>query len=307
MATRIQQSSAEEFWKLVERQHGVVARHQLAALGFTAAAIRHRLDTKTLHVLWRGVYAVGRPEVTPLGRWMAAVLACGSDAVLSHLSAAELWKLLPERDGPIHVSVITGYQRRRSGIVVHRRVALAASDVTVCEGIPVTAPACTLIDVAPHVPRGKLERAINEADKLDLVHPDELRAQLEYEPSRAGVAVIRDVLDEHTYVLTDSELERLFVPIAQAAGLPLPETQSSIAGFRVDFYWASLGLVVETDGLRYHRTAAQQARDRKRDQALAAAGLTVLRFTHAQVRYESGRVRTVLARVARRLAATTAE
>jgi hypothetical protein len=297
----------EGFWDLVESQHGVVARSQLVALGFSTAAIRHRLDTESLHVLWRGVYAVGRPEVTPFGRWMAAVLACGPDAFLSHLSAAQLWEILPRSDGPIHVSVIAGYQRRRSGIVVHRRVALAASDVTACAGIPVTTAMCTLIDIAPRLERGNLERAINEADKLDLLDPEELRTRLDVEPSRSGVGVVRDVLDKHTFALTDSELERLFIPIAQAAGLPLPETQSWIAGFRVDFHWPALGLVVETDGLRYHRTAAQQARDRERDQALAAAGLTVLRFTHAQVRYEPGRVKAVLARVARRLATTTAE
>jgi very-short-patch-repair endonuclease len=238
---------------------------------------------------------------------MAAVLACGSDAVLSHVSAAELWKILPAGEGAIHVSVIAGYERRRSGVVVHRRVALAASEVSSCAGIPATTPACTLVDIAPQIGRNKLERAINAANTLDLVDPEELRAQLENQHNRAGVDLVRKVLDRRTFVLTDSELERRFVPIAHAAGLPLPETQARLAEFRVDFYWPGLGLVVETDGLRYHRTAAQQSKDRERDQALAAAGLTVLRFTHAQVRYESARVKAILTRVARRLAATTAE
>jgi very-short-patch-repair endonuclease len=112
---------------------------------------------------------------------------------------------------------------------------------------------------------------------------------------------LRTVLDQRTFVLTDSELERLFLPIARGAGLPRPVTGRHLNGFEVDFFWPDLGLVVETDGLRYHRTPAQQSRDRRRDQAHAAAGLTPLRFTHAQVRYEPGYVREVLTSVARHL------
>jgi very-short-patch-repair endonuclease len=109
------------------------------------------------------------------------------------------------------------------------------------------------------------------------------------------------MLDRRTFVLTDSELERRFLPIARAAGLGAPSTGERVNGFRVDFFWAVLGLVVETDGLTYHRTPAQQARDRLRDQAHAAAGLTSLRFTHGQVRYAPGHVRKTLAAVAARL------
>lgn len=102
-------------------------------------------------------------------------------------------------------------------------------------------------------------------------------------------------------MLTESELERLFLPIARRAGLSPPEASAIVNGFKVDFFWSELGLVVETDGLRYHRTPAQQARDRLRDQAHIAAGLTPLRFTHAQVRFEPKHVQGTLAKVARRL------
>lgn len=112
---------------------------------------------------------------------------------------------------------------------------------------------------------------------------------------------MRRILDRRTFALTDSELERRFLPITRAAGLPLPETGRKLNGFKVDFYWPDLGLVVETDGLRYHRTPAQQARDRMRDQAHTASGLTCLRFTHAQVRFEADHVRATLAAVVRRL------
>lgn len=117
------------------------------------------------------------------------------------------------------------------------------------------------------------------------------------------MAIVRDTLDRRTFTLTDSELERLFLPIALRAGLPLPLTQQRVNGFRVDFHWPELGLVVETDGLRYHRTPAQQAKDRLRDQAHAAAGLTPLRFTRAQVRFEPDHVGRTLAAVAERLRA----
>ena len=112
---------------------------------------------------------------------------------------------------------------------------------------------------------------------------------------------MRELLSERTFRLTDSELERRFLGLVREAGLPMPLTRQRLNGFRVDFVWPDLGLVVETDGLRYHRTAAQQARDRQRDQAHPAAGLTPLRFTHAQVRFEAGYVRFTLVAVVCRL------
>lgn len=161
----------------------------------------------------------------------------------------------------------------------------------------------TLLDLAATVGRRTLEAAINEADKLDLTDPESLRAALHTYAGRPGVAVLREVLDRQTFALTDSELERRFLPIARRAGLSLPRTGQRLNGFKVDFYWPDLGLVVETDGLRYHRTPAQQARDRLRDQSHSAAGLTPLRFTHAQVRHEPRYVQSTLAAVAKRLRA----
>jgi very-short-patch-repair endonuclease len=115
------------------------------------------------------------------------------------------------------------------------------------------------------------------------------------------VGGLRATLDRATFVLTDSELERRFLPIARRAGLPSPRTRAWVNGHRVDFHWPELGLVVETDGLRYHRTATQQARDRRRDQEHVAAGAVVLRFTHAQVAYDPEQVRRTLDAVAGRL------
>jgi len=232
---------------------------------------------------------------------MAAVLACGRTAVLSYESAAALWGIRDRERGQIEVTVAPHVARRHEGIRVHRR-ALNAADLTRHRGIPATSPACTLIDLAPRLTQPDLDRAISEADKLGLADPDRLLSLLERLPRRPGVAVLRNALTRHTFRVTDSELERLFVPLAIEAGLPPPRTRQVVNGYRVDFWWPELGLVVETDGLTYHRTAAQQAADRRRDQAHTAAGLTQLRFTHWQVRFEPRHVVETLATVARRLA-----
>lgn len=160
---------------------------------------------------------------------------------------------------------------------------------------------CTLVDSASHLDDGPLERSVNEADRLDLIDPEALRAALDDYCGRRGVARLRRLLDRRTFRLTDSELERWFLPQVRRAGMPLPLTRQWLNGFKVDFFWPNLKLVVETDGLRYHRTPAQQARDRVRDQTHLAAGFTPMRFTHWQVRYERQYVRTTLLAVARRL------
>lgn len=174
-------------------------------------------------------------------------------------------------------------------------------DVAERRGIPLTSVVQTLVDLATELPTGRLERAVNEADKRDLIDPEALRAALDERRGEPGVKRLAALLDKRTFRLSDDELERLFRPIAAAVGFPVELTKSQVNGFEVDFYWPRLGLVVETDGLRYHRTPAEQARDRLRDQTHTAAGLAQLRFTHYQVRYEPEHVRAILARTATRL------
>lgn len=289
-------------WRLVRAQHGVISRQQLAGLGFKRHAIAHRVRSGRLHRVATGVYAVGRPGVTRQGRWMAAVLPCGDGAVLSHSSAAALMKIGQEQPGSIEVSLPSLSHRGRSGLLVHRRPTLRREDVGTYEGIPVTSPVQTLIDLAPRLDRMGLERAINEADKYDLVHPPQLRQALKEHSGERGARILRAVLDRRTFRLTRKRLEQLFLPLAREAGLPVPLTKQTVSGFEVDFFWPDLHLVVETDGLRYHRTPAEQARDRLRDQAHTAAGLTQLRFTHEQVRYWPHYVRRILAATALRIA-----
>ena len=170
-----------------------------------------------------------------------------------------------------------------------------------CHRIPVTSPVRTLIDLATILGSQRLESAVIVADKLDLVSAERVREDLERRAGMPGVPALRRLLDGPTFAVTDSVLERRFLRLVHEAGLPLPETGAVVAGFRTDFLWRDLGLIVETDGLRYHRTPTQQSRDHRRDQAHATAGLTTLRFTHAQITREPGDVARTLTTVVRRL------
>lgn len=232
---------------------------------------------------------------------MAAVLACGRGAALSFDSAAALWGIRPVRPGPIEIVVPVSSGRRRPSLVVHRRPRMLVKDVTGRDGIPVTSLVRTFIDIARRLEPAQLERAVNEADRLDLINPETLLVSLDDHTAQRGTGPLRELLGRHTFRLTDSELERRFLRLIEAAKLPMPVTGKRLNGFKVDFYWPHLGLVVETDGLRYHRTPAQQTRDKLRDQAHTAAGLTPLRFTHEQVRFEARYVRETLRAVATRL------
>ncbi|HEU5252722.1 MAG TPA: DUF559 domain-containing protein [Solirubrobacterales bacterium] len=210
-----------------------------------------------------------------------------------------------EKRGLVELSLPSLSFRRRPGLLIHRRPSLRTTDTTTEYGIRVTTPIQTLIDLTPRLDRPGIERAINEADKYNLVTPPALRRALDERVGEPGVAALRQILDRRTFRLTKEELERRFLPLAGKAGLPVPLTGQFVNGFEVDFYWPDLGLVVETDGLRYHRTPAEQARDRLRDQTHTAAGLTQLRFTHEQVRYEPEHVLSILAQTASRLAIST--
>jgi hypothetical protein len=209
-------------WRLARAQHGVLTRRDLEGLGFSKMAIEHRVATGRLHPISRGIYAVGRPELSPRGRWMAAVLVCGDLAALSHRSAAELWGFGYEERGRIDVTVRRECRIRRSGLRVNARAKLPERSVVVRFGIPVTHPVQTLIDLATELKPLRLERAVNEADKLDLVDPETLRRALDGYGGMPGVRTLRTMLDRHTFRLSDSDLEIFFRPLALGAGFPLP-------------------------------------------------------------------------------------
>jgi very-short-patch-repair endonuclease len=172
----------------------------------------------------------------------------------------------------------------------------------VFDEIPATAPAVILVDLATCVEDFELEAAVNEADHRNFIDPKSLRLAIDGLGRRPGARRLRILLDATAFEMTATKLEHLFRPLAEAAGLPRPQTQSQLGRARVDFFWVELGLIVETDSLHYHRTPFTQADDARRDNAHAARGLTTLRFNHWQVKNEPDYVRRELRAVAARLA-----
>ena len=266
--------------RLAARQHGVVSTVQLLAAGFTHDAIRRRVQAGWLHRIHRGVYAVGHRNITHQGWWMAAVLACGEGAVLSHRSAAMHWGLLRPTWAAVDVTVpSTGGRRRRSGIRVHRSTSLTPKAATIRQGIPTTTPARTILDLRRVVDRATLESAVAQAEVLHL--PIGTMPGVPREPTR-------------------SELERKFLRLCRRHGLPKPEVNASVGSYEVDFLWRGHKLVVETDGWGTHSTRSAFEADRARDARLKSLGHEVLRFTYRQVTWGG-------ATVARRVGALLGE
>jgi very-short-patch-repair endonuclease len=270
---------------LAERQHGVVATRQLASLGLPQRAVSHRVAAGRLHRVHRGVYAVGHSVLTVNGRRMAAVLAGGPGAVLSHASAAALWEIRPSAAARIDVSVRTpGGRAKRPGLRIHRTPTLRADEITEHQGIRVTTPARTLLDLAATLSRRALERALDEAEIKELYDLASLDAMARTHAGERGAAQLTQALaHDGEPTLTDSELEELMRALCDEHHLPRPKQQAWVAGLRVDFFFAAARLVVETDGYRYHRTRRAFERDRERDAILARAGYRTLRFTHRQM------------------------
>jgi very-short-patch-repair endonuclease len=261
----------------------VIARRQLRDAGISRDAIHHRLGEGRLQPLHRGVYAVGHRRLSEEGRWMAAVLAAGPGAVLSHRAAATLWAIALFTALEVTVSAY----RRRPGIRIHTSP-LALDEVTAVRGIPVTEVSRTLFDLAAVVAPHRLERAANEAEIRDLGSTLSLAELIARYPHRRGIAALRAILArlESGITVTRSELEARFVSFVRDAGLPAPRANARVLGFERDCVWAAEGVIVELDGRAAHGTAAAFERDRARDRALAAAGWRTVRVTWNQLERE---------------------
>jgi hypothetical protein len=277
-----------ELARLAGRQHGVVATRQLSALGLARGGVAARARAGRLHRVHRGVYAVGHTVLTVNGRRMAAVLAAGPGAVLSHASAAALWDIRPTSATRIDVSVRSaGGRAKRPGLRIHRTPTLQTDEITAHQGIRVTSPARTLLDLASSLPRRALERALDEAEIRDLYDRRALEAvALAHAGERGARALAEALAQDGDPVLTDSELEEIMLGLCDEQQLERPTPRAWVAGLRVDFLFAASRLVVETDGYRYHRTRRAFERDRERDAILARAGYRTLRFTHRQLTRE---------------------
>lgn len=260
---------------LADVQYGVVARAQLLERGLTAREIQRRIEKRRLRRVHYGVYAVGHRRLTVEGKWMAAVLAGGPGAVLSHPSAAAAWDLRPTSSGVIHVTVPTRSGReRRAGLMIHR-CALTPDDVTVRDGIPITTPTRTIIDLARTMSERQLAKIIDRADLLRLTDFAALRS--------ANSASLQAVLRTYDPTPTRSELEERFLRLCDDHQIPRPETNTLVEGFEVDFVWRDRRLIVEVDGYAYHRSPSAFEGDRERDVALGMKAWRVMRFTWRQV------------------------
>jgi very-short-patch-repair endonuclease len=261
----------------------VVARRQLAALGLTAAAIDHRLRSERLLPLYRSVYAVGHRSQTRESAWMAAVLAGGDGAVLSHRSAAALLGLRSTSRSRIEVTTPRG-QHPREGIQFHRS-ALPADETTTKNGIPVTTVPRTLLDLATILNHRQLEGAVNEAEVLCLWNELSLPDLLRRYPRRPGGNAVRAVLQARRAgpTRTKSDLEVLFLTFADRFGFPRPETNTLVEGLEVDCVWRAQRLVIEVDGWATHRTRAAFERDREKSRVLQAAGWRCVAVTSRQM------------------------
>lgn len=264
--------------RLAAQQYGVVSHEQLLALGLGAHGITERLGTGRLHRVHRGVYSVGHPVLRREAVWLAAVLACGAGAVLSHRDAAALWELRPDDSAAVDVTVPSqNGRRRRRGLEVHRSARLSSAEITVRHGIPVTTVARTLLDLADVLPRQALKRALDQAEYRRLFDLTALRAVVDANPGRRGALVLR--LAQAPPELTRSPLEERFLALVERYGLPRPRVAVDLDGYVADFLWPAEKLIVETDGLRAHGTRAGMEGDRRRDRRLLVAGYRTVRLT----------------------------
>jgi hypothetical protein len=276
--------------ELAARQHGVFALWQLRRLGMTDGCVRKRAHKGRLHRIHRGVYALTpRSLVSREGLWIAAVLACGPRAALSHRSAAHLHGLRPTGRARIDILVPRADVRRYDGIEVHRSTAMTAADVTVVDAIPVTTVARMMLDLAAVVEPRAVEKVVGEAVVRDLFDLRAVTAQLRRNPRHPGAGTLRAAIGPDRAGLTDSELEELFVSIWWPTGLPRPLTRFHVDPgdggplIRADFAWPQARFDLETDGDRYHSDPRRRRRDYRRDQRLKRARWDVLRVSDDQL------------------------
>jgi very-short-patch-repair endonuclease len=283
--------------ELASRQYGVVARRQLAALGLTERAVDRRLAAGRLIPLYRAVYAVGHRSLTRRGHWMAAVLAFGPDAVLSHRSAAALWGIRGGGDTRIDVTA-PGRGHGREGIKRHRAT-LEPEDRTTRDAIPTTSLPRTLLDLASLTPLDAVVRALEEAERLRLIDTRPIHDLLERTNGHKGSQRLERALHAYDprHARTRSALERAFLQACAQADLPPPQINALIHGYQVDVLWPDQKLIVELDGYTYHSTRRAFERDRARDAALLTAGYRTLRVTARRLDDERAEVLAAVRRL----------
>jgi very-short-patch-repair endonuclease len=278
--------------QIAARQHGVVTRQQLRRSGLSLDAIDHRIRKGTLRRVHRGVYRTG-PTTPKYQAEAAALLACGEAAVLTHQSAAGVLGIVPgsRSERPVDVSGPRTLRGRRSGIRLHRVGRLPADEVEQRHGLNVSSGPRTILDLASCLGAYELERALARAERQELVTLDQVRTLADRyrgRPGRGRLQALLDDIDEPA--LTRSPPERLLLTMLRKAGVPRPRANARIHGREVDLLFPDHGLAVEIDGYTFHRQRPAFEADRSRDAALAARGITVLRFTPRQLANEPDKV-----------------
>ena len=277
---------------LATAQHGVVARWQLAELGLSRDVIQALIADGHLHRLRRGVYAVGHTRLTTRGRWMAAVLAGGREALLSHRAAIALWELRPIPAGPIEVTVPGRGRRGRNGIRIHNARCLHPEDRTVVDGIPVTSVHRSLLDLAEVAHFQQLRLALDAAERRELLDGRKLQELYDRSRGRRGLGPLKAAVAARrgSAPWTQSELERKFLALIREAGLPEPQTNVFVEDFLVDAWWPESRLVVELDGYEFHKSRGKFDSDRLQDTKLQLADCMTLRVTQPRIENEPRRL-----------------
>jgi len=273
---------------LAGKQHGVVARRQLLPPGFTRHEVQDRLDTGRLHRIHRGVYAVGHRKLTLKGRWMAAVLACGPEAFLSHRTALALWDLQQKESGAIEVTVRGPGKPGPHGVLVRCTRVLAGHDVTEVDGIPVTSLAWTMVDYAATATQRQVRSVLEALERRRIYIGRELDELLERTQNRKGVRTLRKAIAEITGPAPwhQSVLEDRFHELVRGSDLPDYEANVLVEGELVDALWRKQRVIVELDGFAFHKSRAQFEADRRRDAKLTVAGYRILRVTQQRLQNE---------------------
>jgi hypothetical protein len=290
-----------EVARLCHEQNGVITLSQLEEQGLTVQAVHERLVAGRLHRIHQRVYSLTPDVMTQRGKFMAAVLACGPGAALSHRSAAYLWGLVDEWVEPIDVTAPNRRGRSPVGVAAHRDGSLQPIDKTYLHGVPCTSLARTLLDYAGVAPEWELRRAVAQAEVLGALDVEAMRSTLRRGRRRRGVARLRLVIDSlHPQTKrTRGDLERLFLGMCIRAELPHPEVNIwlNVPGgkpLQADFLWRDARLIVEADSRGFHDTASAFEYDRKREQRFQAAAWRVSRCTWAQVEREPQRLATTI-------------
>jgi predicted transcriptional regulator of viral defense system len=292
-----QQTRDGEIARICQGQQGLVTLAQLEAFGLSRQGVQQRLVSGRLHRIHQGVYSLTPSVMTERGRFMAAVLACGPEAVLSHRSAAYLWRLVDSWEEPIDVTARNRRGRSPDGVAAHRDGSLQPIDKTSLYGIPCTTVARTVLDFAAVEPDWKVRQAVAQAEVLQTLDKSKLRALLKRSRRRRGVARLRLILDTiHPQTnRTRSELERLFLELCAKREIAEPEVNVWLPAadgrrYQADFLWRDQKLIVEADSRRFHDTDSAFVSDRKRRQQLELAGWRVSQCTWEEVEQEPRRL-----------------